>query len=226
MKIEYLEEISSTNDYIKRYLTEQEDRIVCASRQTSGKGTKGRSFLSEEGGIYLSWLKFYRDFPANCAFRIMAHAAVSVCRTVSKFTFVRPEIKWPNDILMERKKLCGILIENILCGDRVHASVVGIGLNVRNELSSLGNIAVSLSEFAPEVEMEKVREELIENLQRESEMNEYFSFIRFLGKQIVVTENGESYFARADSILPDGRLQIDQLGVKRIVSAGEISIKL
>ena len=62
MKIEFLEETGSTNEYIKRYLNSGENRIVVAQKQTGGKGTKGRSFLSGEGGVYLSALTFYRDF--------------------------------------------------------------------------------------------------------------------------------------------------------------------
>ena len=81
MRIEYLDEVDSTNTYIRRYLEEGEDVIVCARRQTGGRGTKGRSFCSEEGGVYLSALTFYPDLPVSRAFRIMTHSAVAVCCT-------------------------------------------------------------------------------------------------------------------------------------------------
>ena len=64
MRIEQISVTDSTNEYVKRYLGGGEDVIVCARRQTGGKGTKGRSFSSCEGGVYLSVLNFYRDFPA------------------------------------------------------------------------------------------------------------------------------------------------------------------
>lgn len=226
MIIEFLKETDSTNEYIKQYLPSGKNCIVCATRQTHGKGTKGRSFFSQEGGIYLSALTFYENFPACNAFRIMTQAAVAVCRTVAEFTPIPPEIKWPNDILLEGKKVCGILIENILKGDVLHASIIGIGLNVRNDLSAIRDIAVSLSEFDPDVELETVREKLIKNFQKGSGMDEYLSYIRFLGKDVVVTEGEQRYMARACAILPDGRLEIAMNHVKRALSSGEISIKL
>ena len=61
MKIEYLEEVGLRKEYSRRYLESGEDIAVCARRQTGGKGTKGRSFLSCEGGVYLSFLRFFSD---------------------------------------------------------------------------------------------------------------------------------------------------------------------
>lgn len=226
MKIELLEEVSSTNDYIKKYLDGGENVIVCARRQNGGKGTKGRSFLSAEGGVYLSALTFYDHFPANEAFRIMTHAAVAVCRTVQRFG-VSPEIKWANDVLAGGKKLCGILIENVLSGKNVRASIVGIGLNVANDVSALNGVATSLAELcsAPLTACE-VRTALIENYQKESTFGEYLSFLKFLGKEILVRENDREFTAVARRILPDGRLEIEQNGAFRALSAAEISIRI
>ena len=226
MKIELLEEVGSTNDYIKRYLSGVEDVVVCAKRQTSGRGTKGRSFLSEEGGVYLSALTYYDNLPACEAFKIMTHAAVAVCRTAKEFG-VEPEIKWPNDVLVNGKKLCGILIENILTGGCIKASVVGIGLNVVNELSNLKGIAVSLSELTNKsMRAEDVRDRLIENYQKTSAFAEYLSYVRFLGKAVRIIEGEKESLATARRILPDGRLEIEQDGIVRALSAAEISLRL
>ena len=226
MRIELLEETSSTNDYIKRYLAGGEDVAVCARRQTGGRGTKGRSFLSDEGGVYLSFLTFYRNFPAEDAFRIMAHAAVAVCRTVRGFG-VTPAIKWPNDVLAGGKKICGILIENVLSGGLVQASVVGIGVNVKNDVSALGGIAVSLANLLPQAPaVEAVRAALIENYRRESDFQEYLSYVGFLGGEVRVSEGGREYVAVARRILTDGRLEIEEQGKVRALSSAEISIML
>ena len=226
MRIELLEEVSSTNDYIKKYLDGGEDVVVCARRQSGGKGTKGRSFLSGEGGVYLTALTFYEDLPSRDAFRIMTHAAVAVCKTAWKFG-VSPEIKWPNDVLVGGKKLCGILIENVLSGGNVRASIVGMGVNVCNDLGPLGGVAVSLSELlsAPP-SVEKVRSMLIENYKKGSSFEEYLSFVQFLGKEILVMESGMSYTAIACRILPDGRLEIKKDGNIRALSAAEITIRI
>ncbi len=226
MKIELLEEVSSTNDYIKKYLDGGENVIVCARRQSGGKGTKGRSFLSGEGGVYLSALTFYENLPSNEAFRIMTHAAVAVCRTVQRFG-VSPEIKWANDVLAGGKKLCGILIENMLSGKNVRASIVGIGVNVANDVSAIKDIATSLTELCSvPLTAAEVRTALIENYLKESTFEEYLSFLKFLGKEILVRENDREFTTVARRILPDGRLEIEEGGALRALSAAEISIRI
>ncbi len=224
MKRVYLAEVSSTNDYLKQFLAGGEDMIVCAERQTGGRGTKGRSFLSEEGGVYLSALTFYNGFPAERAFEIMAHSAVAVCKTVEAFG-IKPEIKWCNDVLAGGRKIAGILIENTLSDGAVRASIVGIGLNVSNALDGLGGIAVNMRELLPAPpSAEEVREALIGNFLAPSAFSDYLSYVKFLGKRVQVTENGRQYKATAREILPDGRLLIESGGL-RALSSAEIAIK-
>lgn len=226
MKIEFIDSVSSTNEYIKKYLSTGENVIVCARTQTGGKGTKGRSFLSSEGGVYLSALQFYENFPAEHAFRIMAHAAVSVCRTAEAFG-LNPEIKWANDVLVTGRKLSGILIENGFSEGKIAWSIVGIGVNAENDLSGLGGIAVSLSEATGRrVTAIETRGKLIQNYCRESSFEEYLSYIRFLGKTVQVTEGERVYEAAARRVLPDGRLEIQTESGVRALSSAEISLKL
>ncbi len=219
MKIELVEEVPSTNEYIRRYLSGGENVVVCAKRQSAGKGTKGRTFLSEEGGVYLSALTFYQDLSSREAFRVMMHAAVAVCKTLEHFG-CSPEIKWPNDVLVNGRKACGILIENILEGDKLKASVVGIGLNVQNDVSALNGIAFSLNEVVPAVSAEEVRNVLLQNLNKQTSFSDYQRYVR-LG-QVTVEENGESYDAVVLGVLEDGRLQIQVDGRERTLSSAEI----
>lgn len=219
MKIELVEEVPSTNEYIRRYLSGGENVVVCAKRQSAGKGTKGRTFLSEEGGVYLSALTFYQDLPSREAFRVMMHAAVAVCKTLEVYG-CSPEIKWPNDVLVNGRKACGILIENILEGDKLKASVVGIGLNVQNDVSALNGIAFSLNEVVPDISVEEVRNTLLQNLNKQTSFSAYQQYVR-LGK-VTVEENGESYDALALGVLEDGRLKIQVDGRERTLSSAEI----
>ncbi len=226
MRIELLEEVGSTNDYIRRYLGGGENVIVCAKRQTGGKGTKGRSFLSDSGGVYFSALTFYQEFPAGEAFRIMTHAAVSVCRTAERFS-VSPEIKWPNDVFMSGRKLAGISIKNDIADGQVRSSLVGIGLNAENDVSALNGIAISLTEAAGRrVSADEAKNALIENYGKEDDFEDYLSRVRFLGKNVRVSEGERSYVAVARRILSDGRLEIEENGLVRVLSAAEISLRL
>ena len=226
MRIELLDEVNSTNEYIKRYLPHGEDVIVCARRQTQGQGTKNRSFLSLDGGVYLTALNFYADLPVADAFKIMAHAAVAVCRTAEGFG-VGPEIKWANDVLAGGKKLCGILIQNGLRDGRVVYSIVGIGVNACNDVSAVGGIATTLTEqVGKHISAEEARERLIEEYRRPSSFEEYLSYVKFLGKTVRVIEGEAVYEAVASRILADGRLEIDIKGQKRVLSSAEIGIIL
>ena len=146
MKIVRFEEISSTNDYVKEQKSLGENLIVIAKRQTGGKGTKGRSFSSNEGGVYLTKLVFYDNFPADKVFLVMARTAVAVCKTLESFS-LKPVIKWANDVFVNGRKICGILIENSFSGKNISSSIIGVGLNVNNPLpEELSSIAISMRE--------------------------------------------------------------------------------
>ncbi len=225
MKTILLDAVGSTNDAVRRYLPARENTIVCARRQTAGRGTKSRSFLSEEGGVYLSALIFPSDMPAPEAFRVMAHAAVAVCRTASAFG-AEPEIKWPNDVLAQGRKLCGILIENGVAAGKVDHSVVGIGLNVCNSLHGIEN-AITLSEAASRaLSVETVRDALIANFRQSSTFGDYLSFVHFLGRDVEVIEGEARYRAVARRIAEDGRLEVECGGELRLLSAAEISLRI
>ncbi len=224
--IELLKEVDSTNLYIKKYLEKGENVIVCAEKQSGGRGTKGRSFLSNEGGVYLSALTFYHDLPAKDSFQIMLGAAVAVCKT-AEFFGLTPQIKWPNDILVNGKKLCGILIENVLSGSKVRASIVGIGLNACNDLSSLEGIATSLSEQAGrQISTQEAREKLIEELKKPTSLSEYGAYLAFLGKEVRIVEGKKEYCATALCVEADGRLAVRVGGEEKLLSAAEISLRI
>ena len=165
MRIIELAECDSTNEYLKR-LDGEEDTVVTALRQTAGKGTKGRSFSSADGGLYLSVMRFYESFPAANAFEIMINSCVAVCKTVEGFG-ITPVIRWANDVLVNGRKICGTLIENTFAGANIRRSIVGMGINVNNELPpELRQIAVSMREIlGNRLSLQTVKKALIANLQ-------------------------------------------------------------
>ena len=107
-------------------------KVVVADRQTAGRGRLGRSFQSPGGqGIYLTAL-LRPDLPPERLSPVTAMAGVAVCRAVERLCGVSPGLKWPNDPVLDGKKLCGILTELSLEGEtaRVQELVLGIGINV------------------------------------------------------------------------------------------------
>jgi len=120
--------------------------VVIAESQSAGKGRLGRSFLSESGkGIFMSIL-LKPDISAEQASGLTLVAAVALYDAISDMCGLETGIKWPNDIVADGKKLCGILTEMSVDGTGVKFVVVGIGLNVSNDLfdAELSGLATSL----------------------------------------------------------------------------------
>ena len=223
----HFQEIDSTNEYAKSLRSLGQDTVITADRQTGGRGTKGRSFSSEEGGVYVTKLTFYRDFPAREAFKIMAGAAVAVCETL-EFYGLRPVIKWVNDIYVNDRKICGILIENVFSGNTVASSIVGIGLNVSNSLpKELENIATTVNaELQKSVSVDEVRERLIANLSAQKGVEEYLKRIGYMGRQAQIISGGESISATLLSVDEEGGLWAEIGAEKRRFTAAEVSLRL
>ncbi len=224
---EHFEEISSTNDYAKDKRAEGKNRIITAKRQTGGRGTKGRSFVSSEGGVYLTKLRFYENLPAAEAFTIMAQAAVAVCRTL-EFYGIKPVIKWVNDIYVADKKICGILIENVFSGSKVRSSVVGIGLNITNELpQELADIATTLQKETGKVySVEEVTERLVSELCRGADMQEYLSRVGYMGAEATLIFENESVRGKLLFVDEKGGLWVEIDGEKRRLTAAEVSVRI
>lgn len=226
MRIIELAECDSTNEYLKR-LNGEEDTIVTALRQTAGKGTKGRSFSSADGGLYLSVMRFYESFPAANAFEIMINSCVAVCKTVEGFG-IKPVIRWANDVLVNGRKICGTLIENTFAGANIRRSIVGMGINVNNELPpELSQIAVSMREIlGNRLSLQTVKKALIANLQKSFTIDDYKNYIDWFGKEVALHTDTESYTATALDVTADGRLVVSRDGKIIEISSAEVSLRL
>lgn len=225
MTIISLEETTSTNEEVKKYIENRQNVAVVAERQTSGKGTKGRSFDSQKGGLYVSFLRFYDNLLAENSNKIVENTAVSVVKTLRAFD-VNAKIKWVNDIFVNGKKICGISTQNVFKGKYVDYSIIGVGININNDLDeSLKDIAISTKQvLGKKLDIKAVLATLVYNLELPQEEGLYVRYSCVLGRKIKVIKScGEEYFAVAKNILPDGRLLLDN-GEK--LSAAEIKIIL
>lgn len=148
-KILFFDELDSTNSYVKESDEITDGTAVLAKIQTAGHGRMGRRFCSEEGGIYLSLCR-KTSLKANELTSLTGMCAVAVSDAIEKVCGVRPCIKWMNDLLINGKKVCGILVENVFGGSDVPEKVViGVGINVSQPAEAfdgeLSGIASSLS---------------------------------------------------------------------------------
>lgn len=220
MKTTIFDTLPSTNDYCE---TREfgEDTAIIAREQTGGKGTKGRSFSSPRGGVYLSLVRYY-PCKAENSFSLMIASCMAVVKTLELYG-VSAGVKWPNDVFLNGKKICGILIKNSFEGENVKKSITGIGVNVNNDIpKDLTDIAINLKSVVGEVDIDEFYKRLIENLYADYSVDEYRSRNIVLGKEITVIKNGESRKAVAEDIAADGSLVLK--GGERLFY-GEVTIR-
>ncbi len=220
MKTTIFDTLPSTNDYCE---TREfgEDTAIIAREQTGGKGTKGRSFSSPRGGVYLSLVRYY-PCKAENSFSLMIASCMAVVKTLELYG-VRADVKWPNDVFLNGKKICGILIKNSFEGENVKKSITGIGVNVNNDIpKDLADIAINLKSVVGEVDIDEFYKRLIENLYADYSVDEYRSRNIVLGKEITVIKNGESRKAVAEDVAADGSLVLN--GGERLFY-GEVTIR-
>ncbi|MDE5851156.1 MAG: biotin--[acetyl-CoA-carboxylase] ligase [Muribaculaceae bacterium] len=139
MEILHLEEVDSTNAYIMREVANLEAPVmVTAFRQTAGQGQRGNSWEAAPGKN-LTFSIFYRpsEFPPMAQFAMSEAVALAVVDFL-RVHGVEAKVKWPNDIYVGDKKICGILIRHSIMGPTVDYSVIGVGINV-NQMEFLSD---------------------------------------------------------------------------------------
>ncbi|MBR4973862.1 MAG: biotin--[Clostridia bacterium] len=240
--IKVFDEIDSTNVYLKQLAKNNADThtVIIADTQTSGHGRFDRKFHSpKNSGIYMSVL-LKPDLEAEKSVLLTAAAAVAVNEAIFSLTGKKTEIKWVNDILLEGKKVCGILTEGAINPKTLKFdwAIIGIGVNVytpENDFNSeIKNIAGAVSEKTQENLRNKLCTEILnnislycENLQNKSFISKYKEYSYLKDKRINVIRNGSSTPATALFIDDECRLAVrydDE--TEELLNSGEISIKL
>lgn len=245
-----LDEVDSTNDYAKRIAkTGAKDRtVVIARKQTNGKGRCGRSFESDaDKGIFMTIVLIPDMIPQEAA-RLTLVAAVAVRDAIEEVTGISCSIKWPNDIVYDNKKLCGILTEMSTEQNKVKHIEVGIGVNVFNESfdESIDKVAISLAQIEKNVKCaedektvtsmeqligailycyEKYYNLYLKNKSLEAIKPFYDKYLLNVDKMVTVLEHNGSYEAIAKGIDADGELIVERDGRLIKVMSGEVSIR-
>lgn len=147
-RIIYLESVNSTNDEVKRQAAKGagEGLVILAEEQLSGRGRKGRGWITVKDESIAASILLKPDISPEKALSITPVLALSIVQGLEKEAGIKTGIKWPNDIVLENKKLCGILTEMNAEIDRINYIVVGMGMNVNQAClpEDIGNIATSL----------------------------------------------------------------------------------
>lgn len=213
--------------------------LVVADKQESGKGRRGRSFSSPAGTGIFTTLLLKPDIRPENASMLTLVAAMAVAKGIERVGGITPQIKWPNDIILHGKKVCGILTEMSAQFDYVNYIVVGIGINVQNEKFD-EDIADKATSIFLETGKRVNRAVLIEAVMEAFEHyyalyletedlskieKEYNAYLVNRNEKVRVLDPKGEYEGKAMGITKRGELIVDTWEARRLVSAGEVSVR-
>lgn len=240
-KIYFYRETDSTNTRA-RSLAEDgagHGTVVVAEIQNAGRGRRGRQWTSPEGaGVWFTIL-LKPDIRPDDAAMLTLVAAMAVARGIERTAGKRPQIKWPNDVVLSGKKVCGILTEMSTQIDYVNHIVVGIGVNVKPQAFP-AEIAEKATALETECGKSISRPQLLEAVLEEFEhfyglymetmdvslfMEEYNSFLVNKGRQVKVLDPAGAYEGTALGINGRGELLVERQGEVVTVNSGEVSVR-
>ncbi len=238
--------VDSTNNLSrdKAQLGAPEGIVVISNEQTAGKGRRGRTFQSPVGGgIYMSIL-LRPGIHISRIQIITLIAAISVVRALDKAVGISASIKWVNDILVDNKKICGILTEGSIDAEdgATNFAIVGIGINVK----SITSMPDDIKEIATDVvsntkkhvcrceliaqvlmQFDKIYSEYMKSGQDKKIISIYKENLCMLGRDITVISQNKNYIARAVDITESGGLLVrNENGEIIELNSGEISTKI
>lgn len=240
-EIVYYDTADSTNMRAK-HLAENgaiHGTLVVAGRQESGKGRRGRSWESpDRSGIFMTLL-LRPDFSPGRAHMLTIVAAMAVAKAIRTQLSLPAQIKWPNDIVLNGKKVCGILTELSTEIDAIHYVIIGIGINVSNrefgdeiagtatslllegggQVSRAGLIEAVWEQFELYYEKFAVRQDL------SGIREEYGQYLVNRDRSVHVLDPKDPFFGTARGITEEGALIVEQEGRIRLVSSGEVSVR-
>ena len=231
MEIIKLNATNSTNTYLKNLLKEKQVKdlsCIWALSQTQGRGQQGAKWISEPGkNLTFSVLKKFENLPSEYHFLLNMEVSLAIFRALKKLYIPDLAVKWANDILSSKKKICGILIENTLHKEQISASIIGIGVNVNqvffNDLPNVSSLQkimghpfdleevlllicqeleVSLKSLSP-TRFETMLDECHTHLFRKDKPStfEYPNGERFMGYIRGVSHNGQLQVEQEDALM-------------------------
>lgn len=240
----HLDSVDSTNNYAKRIAEEgaADGTLVMAELQTGGKGRRGRSWSAAKGSNVMMTLLLRPKIRPEHASRLTLLMAMAVADGIRRVTGLEAGIKWPNDVVVHGKKVCGILTEMSTEVDYINHVVIGTGINVNQKLEEfpeeIRETASSLYvELGSQVSRAALTVAVMESLERYYELflqtedlsalyEDYNRICVNCGHEIRVLEPGNEYTGTTDGIDENGELVVRKTdGTVTRVYAGEVSVR-
>ena len=238
-KLYYFKKLPSTNLFARELIDQKVSNgsVVVADVQTHGRGRKDRTWFSPTGGLWFSVI-IYPDIPPRKSMMLTMAASLGVVDGIKTIASIVPRIKWPNDVLIKGKKVCGILTEIDAEIDRINFAIVGIGLNVNNTLpTDFSKYATTLrQECGSKVSRVQLLRSILKSFDEQYEKlargkyddirKNWLSFSQIIGKHVRVHEGSISLEGIVDDVDEDGSLILkNDDGIHRVLS-GDVEVLL
>ena len=224
MNIIKLDAIDSTNNYLKKIILNEginDYTVVTAKFQTQGKGQLGTEWESEHSkNLICSVYKKEINIKVQDQFVISALVSLALIKTLRKVNLSNMHIKWPNDIMSDNKKICGILIENIVKENYIKDTVIGIGLNVNQTIfNNLPNAASIKNLIGTTCSIDEILKDLVKNVKYyfneldKSSINSIFekyedALFRINKPSTFKNSNGEVFSGYIKGVSRSGKLNV------------------
>ena len=244
-RIYYFDEIDSTQNYALQISnnTNENGAIIIAEKQTHGKGRLNRKWYSPEGGIWLSVI-IHPELQISDATIIPLAASLALCESIKKVHKIKTDVKWPNDITVDDKKVAGMLIDTSIQGNKVENLVLGIGINfavniqqIEKRLKKSTNFYGVTSLFPEKnspskiellvqflLELEKVINSLIKGKNAQI-IRDWSKHTNMFGKAISVNTGNGKISGIAKKIDSDGALIIKTGTKNRRIFVGDVTLR-
>lgn len=236
----YMDSLENTNDYMReRSAKFPNGAAVYTTHQTNGRGSHGRRWTAPRGEALFMSLLYKNIHPQHLSVLPLV-CGVAVMHMLDQNCPYQAKIKWPNDVLLDGKKVCGILCESVVEGSRADV-VCGIGVNLRTtretfdrmELFDAGSL---LSQAGTVRSAKEVAESLLRHMKNVWEewvrygfsgrlLREYRSRCLTLNRPVILWQNHVPRQAYAEGVLPDGRLICSDSAGRFAVASGEASVR-
>ncbi len=220
---------SSTNTYSRENIDSiQDNTVVVAPVQDGGRGRENKFFVSKEGGAYFSIVNKIEYLTLNETVKFVYAAGLAVSAVLREYG-VESGLKWPNDVFVNEKKICGILCESVIDASGTASVITGIGINIYNDISEICNSTRLGEHVLHPVSIAKIiagtvyfYDKLLK-LSAEELLELYKKECITIGREVVVVATGETGYAVG--VNAEGFLEVDVKGEIVEVKAGDVSLK-
>ena len=239
--VHFAKETDSTNEWCKRMSKEDAEHgtLAVAEFQSAGKGRLGRRWTAPEGSSVMMSILLRPEFEPQYASMLTLVMGLSVAQAVKELD-VEVSIKWPNDVVVSRKKICGILTEMTMKQDKIGCAVIGVGINVNMDSfpEEMADKATSLylesghpfdrAEVTGLVmkHFEENYEKFVETEDLSGLKPDYEKLLANLNQPVRVLDQNNPYEGIARGINPGGELLVERAdGTVEEVNSGEVSVR-